>query len=151
MADRMNNNTVWGPLSEAVEQAGERAKEMNLHARELTHWAVSELRERAVTLAAEPVLKIVRTTTQGAREALAERVGKVDLEQVAEQVGKRIEDVRKRALPFEGMLRGRVESLVKGLNIALHSNVEEIEKRLAEADKRLARLERQLAEIRRAA
>jgi len=70
---------------------------------------------------------------------------------VAEQVGKRIEDVRKRVVPFEGVLRGRVEALLKGFNLALHSDVADLEKRLAEADKRLARLERQVAEVRRAA
>lgn len=153
MADRVNNS-IWGPLSEAVEQVGERAREMNALARELARAAVTGIRERAVSLAAEqsePVLKRVRTTAQDAREALVERVGAVDLEQVAERVGKRIEDVRKRAVPFEGVVRGRIESIVKGLNLALHSNVADLEKRLEEADKRLARLERQLAELRRAA
>jgi len=164
MADRVNN-TVWGPLSEAVEQAGERAKEMNVHARELARAAVTEIRDRAVSLASErsePVLKLVRTTAKDAREALvervgearealAERVGGIELGQVAEQLGKRIEDVRQRVLPFEGAVRGRIEALLKGLNLALHGDVKELQKRLEEADKRLARLERQVAEVRRAA
>lgn len=175
MADRVNNN-VWGPLSEAVEQVGERAKELNVHARDLARAAVSEIRDRAVSLAsdrAEPVLNAVRATANeareavaervdearealvervgDAREALSERVGGIEFGQLAEQVGKRLDGVRARVAPFEGMLRGRVETALKGLNLAIHSDVAELEKRLAEADKRLARLERQVAEVRRAA
>jgi hypothetical protein len=153
MADRVKEN-VWGPLAEAVELAGERAKELNGHARDLARAAVTEIRERAVSIAAErtkPVLERVRSTARDAQEALVERVGGLELGSVAEQVGKRIEDVRKRVVPFEGVLRGRVEALLKGFNLALHSDVADLEKRLAEADKRLARLERQVAEVRRAA
>ena len=50
MAEHVNNN-LWGPLREAVEQAGERAKELNGQARKLAVAAVQDARKLAVAAA----------------------------------------------------------------------------------------------------
>jgi hypothetical protein len=146
MAEHVNNN-LWGPLREAVEQAGERAKELNGQARKLAVAAVQDARKlavaaaqdartRAVNLATEASEPVVKLAIGSARSAL-EKVGAIEVVDVVAGLGKRVAEVRARVEPYRGQARKRVDSLLQGLNLAVHSHVVDLEKRLDELEKRI--------------
>ena len=135
MAEHVNNN-LWGPLREAVEQAGERAKELNGQARKLAVAAAQDARTRAVNLATEASEPVVKLAIGSARSAL-EKVGAIEVVDVVAGLGKRVAEVRARVEPYRGQARKRVDSLLQGLNLAVHSHVVDLEKRLDELEKRI--------------
>lgn len=138
------NDSVLGPLLEAVGQAGYQVRDLGSQARNVAVEAARDYTRRALDLAGErtePLAEIVRNAIGG-------RLGAGDAargaREILDSVRGRIEASRKQLAPWESRAREGLQALRSRLELAGSDEVSELRRRV-EA------LEKKLGESRRAA
>ena len=140
MSTKTANTSFWAPLNDAVEQASEKAKDLNKQARKLAQQTADELRSRseaAIAAAQERsqrTVKLVRKNLTTAQKAL---------EGQANQLTRFVDSARRQLRPLEDELRRGVERVARGLNIALEDDVDALRRRIASLEKRVGEIARE--------
>ncbi|HZR84343.1 MAG TPA: hypothetical protein VFD92_24815 [Candidatus Binatia bacterium] len=140
MATKAHEQSFWAPFTGAVEQASERAKDLNKQARKIARRTADELRSRseaaiqAAQHRSERTLKIVRKNLTNAQKAL-------DVQ--SDQLTRLIESARRQLGPLENELRRRFEAVARGLNLALDEDVEALRRKIASLEKRVSEIARE--------
>lgn len=137
-------DSFWAPLSGAVDQASERAKNLNKQARKLAKRTADELRSRseaaiqAAQQSSEQTLKLVRKNLTEAQKAIEGRI-----EGQTDQLTRLVESARRQLGPLENELRRGFERVARSLNLALEEDVESLRRKIATLEKRVGEIARE--------
>lgn len=137
---KAKENTMWAPLSDALEQA----RDLNRQAQRFARDTADEVRTRseaALKVArrrSERTLRLVRDNIETAQKRLEKQTDSLGLAKLTDLARKQLSEI-------EEQLRQGVERAAKALQIATDHDLDALRRKVAALEKRVSELSRESA------
>jgi len=137
---KAKENTIWSPLSDALEQARELNRQARRFARDTADEVVNRSEEalKVARKRSERTLRLVRENIETAQKRIETQTDQLGLGKLPEMARKQLSDL-------EEQLRQGVERAAKALQIATDRDLEALRRKLTALEKRVNELSRESA------